>query len=189
MVDQFEANRTRAKESLYLAQIAQQHAYNKDRGYLEFGEGDLVVLNPHSLHLLHDEKGRGQKLLMKYDGPFEILRKLSPITYHLRLPKSYGIHPIISIAHLEKYNPSPASLGIRPTRHLSRADFEDLPEVDVDRIIAERWFKRGSKRIRKFKVRWKGFGPEDDEWLTKAELSNAPLALSDWLATRGSERH
>ena len=180
MVEQFQAERTRAKEALYLAQIAQQKFYNKDRDPVEFEEGDLVVLNPHTLHLLKDEKGRGQKLLMRYKGPFEILRKLSPVTYQLRMPASYGIHPIINIAHLEKYSQSPPELGARPTKHLSRQDFSDLPEEEIERIIAERWSKRGKRRVQQFKVRWKNFGPDHDEWLSKRALANAPEILAKW---------
>jgi len=108
MVENFNTNCTCAKESLYLAQEHQRRAYNKGRLMTEFNEGDLVVFNPHSLELLREEKGRGKKLLMKYDGPFEIIRKLSPVTYQLRLPASYGMHPILNIAHLEPYDKSPA---------------------------------------------------------------------------------
>jgi hypothetical protein len=107
MIDEFTANRSRAKEALLLAQVFQKRAYNSSRLMTEFNEGDLVLLNPHSLNLLRNEKGRGKKLLMKYDGPFEIIRKLSPVTYQLRLPVSYGIHPILNIAHLEEYKKSP----------------------------------------------------------------------------------
>lgn len=91
-------------------------------------EGDLVVLNPHTLELLKTEKGRGQKLLMRYDGPFEILQKISPVTYQLRLPASYGIHPVLNIAHLEKYEQSPEELGPREMKHLHRANFTEVSE-------------------------------------------------------------
>src|SRR5258705_336951 len=47
----------------------------------EFDEGDLVLLNPHSLSLLRNETGCGKKLLMKYDGPFEVIQKLSAVSY------------------------------------------------------------------------------------------------------------
>ncbi|KAI5885659.1 uncharacterized protein SCHCODRAFT_02446274, partial [Schizophyllum commune H4-8] len=97
MIEHFEADRSRAKEALLLAQIAQRKDYNRGRRVEEFEEGELVVLNPHSLQLLRNEKGRGKKLLMKYDGPFEIIRKISPVTYQLRLPESYGMHPILNI--------------------------------------------------------------------------------------------
>ena len=71
---------------------------------MEFSEGDSVLLNLHSLSLLRSEKGRGKKLLMKYDRPFEVIQKLSPVSYQLWMP-AYGIHPIINIVHLEKYQP------------------------------------------------------------------------------------
>ena len=186
MIEQFQAEQTHAKEALYLAQIAQQKFYNKDRDPIEFEEGDLVVLNPHTLQLLKDEKGWGQKLLMRYEGPFEILRKLSSVTYQLRMPASYGIHPIINIAHLEKYSQSPPEFGARPTKHLSRQDFNDLPEEEIERIIAERWSKRGRRRVQQFKVCWKNFGPDHDEWLSKRALANAPEILAKW-RTRSEE--
>ena len=112
MVKQFSAERHRAQEALILGHHFQTKAYNKGRLTLEFSEGDSVLLNPHSLSLLRNEKGRGKKLLMKYDRPFKVIQKLSPVSYRLRMPASYGIHPIINIAHLEKYQPSSANLVI-----------------------------------------------------------------------------
>lgn len=69
---------------------------------------------------------------MKYDGPFEVLRRISPITYQIRLPVSYGMHPILNVAHLEKYNRSPEEFGDRPTKNLNREDFKSLPEFEVE---------------------------------------------------------
>ena len=182
MIDEFEAARTRAKEALLLAQIFQRRAYNQGRLTTEFEEGDQVVLNPHSLNLLRDEKGRGKKLLMRYDGPFEIIKKLSPVSYQLRMPISYGIHPVLNIAHLEPYKSSPPEFGTRPTRALNRKDFQDLPEVEIERIIAERWKRVRGRRVQQFKVRWMNYGPEHDEWLTKSKLKNAPEPIAKWMA-------
>ena len=39
---------------------------------------------------------------MKYDSPFEVMQKLSPVSYRLRMLASYGIHLVLNIAHLEK---------------------------------------------------------------------------------------
>ncbi|KAF8202747.1 hypothetical protein K438DRAFT_1521524, partial [Mycena galopus ATCC 62051] len=63
-------------------------------------------------------------------------------------------------------------------------DFDSKPEADVDFILAERFRKIRGRRIQQFKVRWQGFGPEDDEWLTKKGLRNAPKVLQDWLDTK-----
>jgi hypothetical protein len=111
MTEAFLAKRHCAQEALMLGQHFQRQSYNRGRLALEFTEGNLVLLNPHSLSLLRNETGRGRKLLMKYDGPFKVFQKLSPVSYRLRLPESYGIHPILNIVHLEKYQPSPSEFG------------------------------------------------------------------------------
>ena len=74
---------------------------------------------------------------MKYDGHFEIIQKLSTVSYRLKMPESYGIHPVLNIAHLERYQPSPAEFGNQPTKSLNRADFDELPEYEVEMIIAD----------------------------------------------------
>ncbi|TFY53679.1 hypothetical protein EVJ58_g9318 [Rhodofomes roseus] len=118
---------------------------------------------------------------MKYDGPFEVIRKVSSVAYQIRLPASYGIHPVINIAHLESYNASPPEFGNRPHRNLSRADFEALPEYEVERILAERSKPTRNGRSRKeFKVRWIGYDASYDEWLTAKDLTNAPFIMKEW---------
>ena len=77
LVEGFAAERARARDALLLGQIFQKKAYNKGRLNLEFEEGDKVVINRKSLGLLKDEKGRGDKLLARYEGPFEILKKVT----------------------------------------------------------------------------------------------------------------
>ena len=69
---------------------------------------------------------------MKYDSPFEIIQKLSTVSYRLRMPQSYRIHPVLNIAHLERYQPSPAEFANRPTKSLNRTDFDKLPEYEVE---------------------------------------------------------
>src|SRR6202050_4005013 len=58
------------------------------------------------------------------------------------MPSSYGIHPILNIAHLEKYQSTPTEFGERPVKNLNREDFNNLPEYEVERIITE-WKKKG----------------------------------------------
>lgn len=181
MVDGFMADRHDAQEALYLGQVHQKRAYNNGRIMTEFEVGDKVVLNVDSLELLRSQAGRGRKLLMKYDGPFEIIRKISSVAYQVRLPASYGIHPVINIAHLERYHESPPEFGVRPTKDLARQDFNELPEFEVESIIAERSRKsRNGRRVALFKTRFVGYGPEYDEWLTRTQLRNAPDILKAW---------
>jgi len=111
-------------------------------------------------------------------------------SYHsqLRLPASYGIHPILNIAHLEEYKLSPSSLGDRPSKRLNRQDFDKLPEFKAEAIIGE-WLRKTKKgrHIQEFKVRFMGYGPEFDEWLPPRNLKNAPELLAQWQATKNSD--
>ncbi|CCO34027.1 hypothetical protein BN14_08119 [Rhizoctonia solani AG-1 IB] len=90
------------------------------------------------------------------------------------------MHSVINIAHLEPYESSPTEFGERPTRHLNRESFEEAPEYEVEKIVDEELAKQGLKRVRKYKIRWKGYGPEFDEWLTAYWLRNAPEVLAEW---------
>ena len=177
--DGMEAVRTQAMNALRVAQAHQQEAYNKGRDFTEFHEGDLVLINPHSLSLLRSDKGKGRKLLMRYDGPFEVMEKISDVAYRIRLPASYGIHPVINIAHLETYH-SDNLHPDRPKKHLNRKDFSDNPEFEVDRILDQKWVKKGKRRLKKYKVRFIGYGPEWDEWLSRQALTNAPDKIKEW---------
>ncbi len=183
MAHEFAALRHKAQQALVLGQTYQQRAYNRGRMRREFETGDFVLINPHSLELLRKEKGRGRKLLMKFDGPFEVMHKVSPVAYRLRLPASYGIHPVLNIAHLEPYHASPAEFGERPLRRFNRADFADMPELEVERIVGETWRQgKKGKRVKYYKTRYVGLGPEEDEWKTKQGLRNAPDILREWEA-------
>lgn len=42
------------------------------------------------------------KLSKIREGPFKILRKVLLLAYELELPKSYRIHPVISVIHLKQ---------------------------------------------------------------------------------------
>lgn len=97
------------------------------------------------------------------------------------MPGSFNIHPILNIAHLELYQESPAEFGKRPTKNLNRADFNDIPEDEADRIVGESWRKgRKGRRIPIFRVRWVGYPPDADTWEPEEHLKNAHAALQEW---------
>ena len=180
-LQEFETYRSQARQSLQFAQVAQQRLYNSGQLITEFEEGDLVLVNPHSLGLLRTETGHSKKLSMKYDGPFEVIQKLSPVTYRLWMPASYGLHPILNIAHLESYSITDPAFGPRPTKSLSCADFKELPEYEVERILGERWHKaRNGRRVQELLTRFAGYDTSYDEWLSQRHLRNAPEILREW---------
>jgi hypothetical protein len=183
VLEQFRVNIVRARDALAFAQAQQRKSYNSGRIHREFDEGDKVLINNASLKLHRGIAGRGQKFLMKYDGPFTISEKLGPSTYRLNLPSSYGIYPVINIAHLEKYNESDPILGKRPNKPPERKD-KAKPEWEVEKIIEERTRKKGRRLIKEYKIRWVGFSPSEDEWVPIGFLKNAQDRLRSWENSR-----
>ena len=128
--------------------------------------------------MLRSFRGRGRKLLPRFDGPYEIIEKISQVAYRLRLPASYQGHTVLNIAHLELYKKADEINITRPTIPSLRKTFEDLEEFEVDQIVDSRYVKGpNGRKIRKYKVRWKGYEPKYNTWETRQNLRNAPEAL------------
>lgn len=179
--EDFSYFRSVAKDALKLAQIYQERYYNKTHIPREFEVGDLVLINLHSLQLFRSFTGRGRKLLQRFEGPFEIVAKVSPVAYQLRLPASYQGYPVINITHLEPYHVSNNSEIERPKLANTRKTFDELEEFEVERIIKSKIVKgpRGCP-VRKYRIRWKGYEPKYDTWETRRNLKNVPEALRDF---------
>ncbi|KII83434.1 hypothetical protein PLICRDRAFT_68825, partial [Plicaturopsis crispa FD-325 SS-3] len=53
-------------------------------------------------------------------------------------------------------------------------------EYEVETILGHRLTgAKGGKR-RLYLARWKGYGPEDDTWISEADLRNAPTLLRSY---------
>ena len=142
--------------------------------------GDLVLINLHSLHLRSFTR-RGRKLLPQFDGPFEVLAKVSATAYRLRLPALFQGHPVINIAHLEPYYQIKETSVIRPKINSQRQTIEDLVEFEVERIIDSKIVQaRNGRREQKYCVRWRGYDPKFDTWETQQNLKNAPEVLRNF---------
>jgi hypothetical protein len=111
-------------------------------------------------------------------GPFIILETLSKgKAYRLDLPKHYKIHDVISVVYLEPA-PCPGSdpygrpvlnEGVEPV--YAHSDGDD--EWEIHSLLRKRTIGRGKARKAQYLARWKGYGPEWDQWLDEAELENA----------------
>jgi hypothetical protein len=106
------------------------------------------------------------KLAPKRHGPFPIVRVLSPITYELRLPVQWKLHPVFHVDlltpyretefHSANYNKPPPDL----------IDGEE--EYEVERIVASRHFGRGRKL--QYLVKWKGYPDAENQWVNKEDV-------------------
>jgi hypothetical protein len=177
-IEEMQGAWTAAKDALRRAQATFERAYNKNHLPISFEVGDQVMINAHSLRIPDVVEGKGAKLTRRYEGPFEVTDKLSDVTYRLRIPHTYDIHPVISIAHLEKFTPS-NEFGERTPLPPIREETKTTEEFEVLEIVAERRVKKRGKYVKEYQCNWKGYGITD-EWIPLRNLRNSQELLSDW---------
>ncbi|KAG5222107.1 Integrase catalytic domain-containing protein [Salix suchowensis] len=141
--------------------------------------GDLVLVNPHTLQLI-EASGTGRKLVQRMIGPFEVMHRINPLVYRLRLPTNYPMHPIVNLSHLKCYTPSDACFGTRETLPSTRDILPATEEWEVERILGHRITSTRKGKAGQYLVRWKGLDAVEDSWLNEFDLRNAPELQRDY---------
>ena len=174
-------HRDSARKAIATAQDRQAMQYNKNRREVpEFTEGSQVLVNPHSLEWV-DAKGTGTKLKQRWIGLFEVIQKINPKVYRLRMSDQYPGLPVFNIEHLKPYRVSDPEWGDRSTMKESRRLKTPSEEYSVEAIVGHRRKKRGMEWL----IRWEGYGPQFDSWEPTSYLKNAPVVLSEYKRAHG----
>lgn len=170
-------HRDDARRAIAKAQVKQADSYNRGRRAEEFEAGDLVLVNPHSLEWV-ESKGEGAKLVQRWIGPFEVNQRIGENTYRLRLGDNYPGLPIFNLEHLKRYQKSPAEFGTRASMDDTRILKPASEEYEVEKIVGHRYDKK--RRTWLYLVRWIGYSPLYDLWLSARDLKNAPEILHEY---------
>ena len=115
-----------------------------------------------------------RKLAPKREGPFKIIKVISPVVYRLKLPDQWRIHPMFHASLLtpfnetEEYGPN----YINPPPDL----IEGEEEFEIEAILAHR--RKGNEW--QYLIKWKGYGSNDNTWIPEAELENAQETLDEY---------
>ena len=183
LIHQLQSDVATAQDNLTAAKINQTIATNARRGAeIIYKPGDQVLLS--TMHRRRDYMRKGEKrvakFLVRYDGPYKILRAYPESSvYTLDLPQHMNIFPTFHASLLKPWRSNDAELF--PTRQHSNPGpilTEDgIEEWEVDSIVDRRRRGRGWQYL----VRWKGWGPEADDWLPGKEVEELE-ALDVWLA-------
>lgn len=94
-----------AEESMKYASIRMKEIYDQNHKPIEFRVGDQVYVRLHHGYSL-PTKQVNHKLQLQNTGPFRVLERVGRLAYHIKLPSTWKIHPVLSVAHLE---PAPAT--------------------------------------------------------------------------------
>ncbi|TFY74318.1 hypothetical protein EWM64_g9695 [Hericium alpestre] len=156
-----DSHRAAARDAMAHAQHNQAQQFNKGHRLLEFNEGDLVLVNPHSLEW-KESKGEGAKLVQRLIGPFEVQQQINANVYCLHMGDNFPSSTVFNVQHLQPYRASPVEFGKRITLPDTRADKPPSEEFEVEKIVAHR--KNPRSGCLEFLVCQTGYSPLYDIW-------------------------
>ena len=177
------AQRAAADALAYAARKFRERHAQARRGH-RYQAGDYVLLSTEHLAL----QGESPKLFPRYIGPFKVKALCGVNNVEVTLTKGTRfclIDPVVNVERLRPFK--------RGTGAMTEALELDGPVAimedprggawwEVEDVVAAREHK-GSGR-RRFLVRFKGFGPEFDEWKSEADVSEKLVQAYDDLCQR-----
>ncbi|XP_070003081.1 uncharacterized protein [Nicotiana sylvestris] len=153
---------------LRTVQSRQKNSY-MDRKVHDFtfmvGERVFFWVSPMKGFMRFRKKG---KLIPRYIGPFEILKRVGEVAYKLALlPRLSAVHLVFHISMLRKYHDDPSYV-----LHFSSFLLEKyLSYVEEPVVIFDRQVRKSrSKSIASVKVQWRGHPVEEATWETEHDM-------------------
>ena len=119
-----------------------------------------------------------RKLQPKRYGPFTVEKVLSPITYQLKLPNTWKIHPVFHADRLTRYveTPTYGKVTVAPPPETINGQ----EEYEVEAILKE--CTKG--KVRQYLVKWKGYPLAERTWEPASHLTHAKEALAEFESKR-----
>jgi hypothetical protein len=143
---------------------------------LDFKIGDKVFVK--AAHFC--TTGPSKKLSEKNYGPFEIIAKVGPSLFALRLPVQLrAVHPVFHVSQLEPATPNTIPNRVQPP--LPPIEVDDNIEFEISKILDTKIDKRRKCQLL-YLVRWTGYEGTDQEtnWLPTMELQHALELVQDF---------
>jgi hypothetical protein len=152
-----------ARDKAQTAMIKAQQGWERQKRIAPaFQTGDQVWLDGCNIKMFHPTA----KLAPKCHRPFPIIRVLSPITYELRLPVQWKLHPVFHVDLLTPYCETEFHSANYDKPPPDLIDGEE--EYEVEWIVASRCFGRGHKL--QYLVKWKGYPDAENQWVAKEDM-------------------
>jgi hypothetical protein len=163
------ATLTSAKKHLVAAQERQKKHANKRRTACTFAAGDQVLLSIENLKL---PGVRSRKLTPRFCGPFTVLKTVGPNAVKIDLHGQVSFHDVINVSRLKRFNVGDADRY--PGRQLFMPPPPDVIDGEehytVQAFLDSRFKGKGRGRHLEYLVRWEGYPPDFDEWISAAAL-------------------
>ena len=180
LTDQYRPHHVDAQDALAFASIKMKDRYDSKHKAMFFDVGDFVHLRLHRGYQMAGVLSR--KLGQQFAGPFEVVERIGRLAYRLKLPATMKIHDVVSVAHLEPAtDPTKDPYG-RVSAVPPPIIVDNHEEYEIERLVKKRLRRYGRAKLAttQYLVRWKGCGPQDDEWISEPQLANAPDLIKEY---------
>ncbi|OMO79377.1 reverse transcriptase [Corchorus capsularis] len=160
------------KTNLARAQNRMKMQYDQNRPEKQFNVGEWVFLRLQPYRQMTVHRRSSQKLAKRFFGPFQILRKLGPVAYELKLPIEAKIHPVFHVSLLKKCYGSPeASFSPLPSTFVN-----DQPVLEPSAILDTRQTVSNGVAVTQYLIQWKNLATTEATWEWKEDMkANYPL--------------
>jgi hypothetical protein len=159
MIREMNEIRESIKLAMKSAQDRAKHYADKKRIFREFEVGDKVFLKvtPQRSRL---KLGKSRKLSPRFCGPFEILKRIGPVAYELKLPDDWRIHNVFHVGLLRKYVSDPNHV----LPGLPKAAPEGELLAEPERILKVDTQHLRNRSFQRFLVKWKDYPDDEASW-------------------------
>ncbi|GMI65156.1 hypothetical protein HRI_000184900 [Hibiscus trionum] len=112
--------------------------------------------------------GRKGKLSPRFIGPYEVVERIGPVAYRLRLPTELEkIHDVFHVSMLQKYRSDPSHVIQMEEIELNPDLLYDEEPVEI--LATDKKVLRG-RSIELVKVLWRHRGVEEATWERKEDM-------------------
>jgi hypothetical protein len=173
LLEELKSNLEIAKQNLQEAQARQTNYANEHRKEKSYEIGDRIWLSTKNLK----KKGRSEKLLPRFIGPYTIIERINDVAYKIDLPSSLRIHNVFHVSLLKPYIDGSEAFPnrqqkIRPPPTDLNEEGDELWEVEaiVDKRIKKVGRGRRKKNLIEYLIKWKDYPEWENSWEPESGL-------------------
>ena len=158
-------------EALAAHELARQRVIERSlRNFTPFKLGEKVWLDGKNLKIGYPTR----KFAPKREGPFKITEVMGPVTYRLKLPPKWKIHPVFHATLLTPFKETTTHGPnfLQPPPDLIKGE----EHYEVEAIVGHKIIRN----IRHFRVKWFGYSGSSNTWEPEENLKDAMELLEDY---------
>ena len=182
--------RKKAMDAIDFANIKTKLRYDGKHKPLELKVEEKAYLWLHQRYTLLEAPNK--KLSRQRVGLFKIIKKVDKLAYKLKLLPLMRIYPVVSIAQLEPAKgldlykwtrPNhPRLVSMEETREKASDNGTNLSNsYKVEQIVGKRVRRYSKSKPRtKYQVKWMGWRPEWNEWISEEDCTGATRLVDEF---------